>query len=1568
MKQVIILSFTVFSFFNSLFLHAQLAPKEADYKALKALYDATNGDNWKNKSGWFSGNVSSSWYGITVSGGRVTKISLYDNQLKGNIPPEIGELVKLTELHLHTNQLSGNIPSSIGNLVELESLGISINQLKGSIPSSIGNLVKLENFRAFNNKLSGSIPSEIGELVKLSTLYLNDNKLEGSIPSSIGNLVELKDLSISTNQLKGSIPSSIGNLVKLEDFRAFNNKLSGSIPSEIKNLKNITYLSLINNKLTGNIPPEIGELVNLTNLRLHDNQLSGSIPSSIGNLVELKDLGISTNQLTGSIPPEIGELVNLTNLNLSNNQLSGSIPAQIGKLTNLDDLYLNHNQLTSLPPDIGKLTGIDVLYLNHNQLTTIPDEIGKISDLDFLYLNNNQLATIPDEIMNLSGLQTLDLSFNLLSTIPSTIQNLQNLTTLNLSSNQINNNSLLNNLLTISTLQNLDISFNQLSGNIPSQISKLVNLEELYLRGNQLSGHLPAGIGDLSNLQTLTLNDNQLTSIPSEINKLERLQTLELQNNLFTGSLPSLNKLSQLRTFYIQNNQFTGKMPSLTKGAIERIKITNNQFNDIADYSGYNLKIFQVANNQFDFADLIPNVSEYKISTDYSPQADVYEELTMTISYDDSLSMTAKVGGKGNIYHWYQNGKLLRKSENSVYKIDSATFDDNGLYYAEITNPKLDGLIIYRKNILVNVFKPSEILQADSLALVAFYEATDGKNWRNKWDLKKPIHTWYGITTIFGKITEINLHDNDLRGYIPSAIEQLDEVIIFDLSNNYLEKEIPTAIGNMTALQQIKLNDNQLQGSIPKSIDQLQFLKLLDLSDNELTGNVPDWWGMPLLRELNLESNQLKSLSNVLANPALFPALRKIRVQENHLKDLPNFSNAKIERLNVDENQLFFSDLLPNQAIQNFTYSAQAEIDNIDFITATWGEEVRLSVSDVGGTSYQWKLNNQPIGTASDQRNYDISAVNYQDAGEYTCEIKNGSLSQLTLYRKRIILRVLEPNVKATDAEVLIKLYENTQGDNWKNNQNWKNDQGNFDTLNIKNWYGITVVDDRVTEINLQNNNLNGTLPNGLSHLSKLTILDLSGNQNLKGAISHELGQLKKVKELDLSNSGFEGMIPPSLGEMEALEKLFLAHNNFTPNSHIPSELGNLIELKELNLSNNELAGSVPDKFTALKKLRKLNLSSNNLSELPNLQNLLELTELQVNNNLLTFKYLVPNRHVSTYIYAPQQGTSETEIVVHENGAASLKLEKHQVISSNQYQWKLAGKYNNQILSDSSTYTINQAKPQNTGDYECIVTNNLLYKLTLTFEYSVNVIPSIPKVTAPKPYCSADTLVTLISEGTQKANTNWYADAQLTNFLGKGEKLRLVVSEAQNTVYAIIRSGNNESAFVSIPIIRCPVIDLNGNQLKTDIGTGLTYQWQKDKKVIRGENTETLIIQGDGYYKVTVITKEGCSASSAVYQLQNGRLEQMSEETLLTSIEKEKNFQTSIYPNPFTERIEVRFDQNYGQKIQVQLMGIDGKIHFEKSMIGNAGFIIKAPKLAQGVYFLHLKMGDRKIVHKIIKK
>ena len=76
----------------------------SDRAALVALYDATNGENWKNNTNWKTDKPLGEWYGVSANdSGQVIELSLSNNGLSGQIPAELGQLENLEELRLDGN-------------------------------------------------------------------------------------------------------------------------------------------------------------------------------------------------------------------------------------------------------------------------------------------------------------------------------------------------------------------------------------------------------------------------------------------------------------------------------------------------------------------------------------------------------------------------------------------------------------------------------------------------------------------------------------------------------------------------------------------------------------------------------------------------------------------------------------------------------------------------------------------------------------------------------------------------------------------------------------------------------------------------------------------------------------------------------------------------------------------------------------------------------------------------------------------------------------------------------------------------------------------------------------------------------------------------------------------------------------------------------------------------------------------------------------------------------------------------------------------------------------------------
>ena len=262
----------------------------SERQALVDLYDSTNGVHWWENGNW-NGVVGTecTWWGVSCSpdGTTVQQLILTDNNLKGTLPPTLGNLGNLEYLALGENQLTGSIPAEIGNLTNLIELWLFQNELTGSIPAELGSLTKLQFLILWYNRLTGPIPVGLGSLTNLSVLDLGDNQLTGWIPVELGSLTNLRLLSLSPNHLTGPIPAELRSLTGLQYLWLGGNHLTGSIPTWLGSLTNLIELLLDRNQFSGRIPVELGSLTKLQYLFLGANQLSGPVPTSLRNLTQL---------------------------------------------------------------------------------------------------------------------------------------------------------------------------------------------------------------------------------------------------------------------------------------------------------------------------------------------------------------------------------------------------------------------------------------------------------------------------------------------------------------------------------------------------------------------------------------------------------------------------------------------------------------------------------------------------------------------------------------------------------------------------------------------------------------------------------------------------------------------------------------------------------------------------------------------------------------------------------------------------------------------------------------------------------------------------------------------------------------------------------------------------------------------------------------------------------------------------------------------------------------------------------------------------------------------------------
>ncbi len=461
-------------------------PTATDRTALVALYNATDGPNWKNDTNWLSDASIGEWHGVTTNNsGRVTQLVLTGNQLSGEIPPELGGLTNLERLSLMNNccGLSGRIPAELGSLTNLRSLNLAGNLLSGTIPPELGNLSNLEELWLSANQLSGLLPQSLTSLSVMKSLRFGHNPgLCAPIDTALQEWLQR-----IPNTSDNSCAPVASDSRDRPTLLALHHAMGGANWKD-----NTNWLS--DAPIGGWYGVTTNGRGRVIELILPGNQLSGRTPSELGSLTDLEVLNLSNNELTGEIPPELGSLTNLRSLSLYHTELSGEIPPGLASLTNLEGLYLNHTQLSGeIPSWLGGLTNLTTLQLLDTGLTgKIPPELGSLTNLISLDLRSNDLSgEIPPELCSLTNLQRLSLNSN------------------------------------------------ELSGKIPPELGSLTNLRNLGLRTNQLSGELPFWLGRLINLEVLLLSGNQLSGeIPSEVSRLTNLRALLLSRNHLTGCVP----------------------------------------------------------------------------------------------------------------------------------------------------------------------------------------------------------------------------------------------------------------------------------------------------------------------------------------------------------------------------------------------------------------------------------------------------------------------------------------------------------------------------------------------------------------------------------------------------------------------------------------------------------------------------------------------------------------------------------------------------------------------------------------------------------------------------------------------------------------------------------------------------------------------------------------------------------------------------------------------------------------------------------------------------------------------
>ncbi|KAF4368206.1 hypothetical protein F8388_022839 [Cannabis sativa] len=422
----------------------------------------------------------------------------------------------------------------------------------------------------------------------------------------------------------------------------------------------------------------------------------------------------------------------------------------------------------------------------------------------------------------------------------------------------------------------------------------------------------------------------------------------------------------------------------------------------------------------------------------------------------------------------------------------------------------------------------------------------------------------------FAGLEVLDLSFNDFSGSINVEFEGLDGLKSLNLSYNKLNGSIPTKLGKSKVLKELVLSVNNFQGPIPEEMIDYGNLTLVDLSQNRISGSIPNRIGdLSKLKILILSSNNLSG--KIPVSLSTIPTLSRFAANLNHFSGtIPSSITKFLKNLDLSYNGLYGS--IP-----------------IDLLSPTNLQTVDLSFNDLDGsfpTNISPSLVRLRLG--SNKLKGKIPSVNFSTLKELTyLELDNnhfyGSIPlELGSCRSLALLNLAQNNLTGplpsqlgnlTMLQVLKLQLNNLSGEIPEPvsqlqslsvlNISWNSLSGQIPS-SISNLQHLV-------NLNLQGNKLNGSIPNTMSTMNTLLELQLGENQ-LSGYIPKMPPNLQIA--LNLSSNRFEGPIPQTLTGLSGLEVLDISDNNFS--GDIPESFTRMGSLTQLLLSNNNLSGVIP--------------------------------------------------------------------------------------------------------------------------------------------------------------------------------------------------------------------------------------------------------------------------------------------------------------------------------------------------------------------------------------------------------
>ncbi|XP_058109240.1 probable LRR receptor-like serine/threonine-protein kinase At3g47570 [Magnolia sinica] len=483
--------------------------------------------------------------------------------------------------------------------------------------------------------------------------------------------------------------------------------------------------------------------------------------------------------------------------------------------------------------------------------------------------------------------------------------------------------------------------------------------------------------------------------------------------------------------------------------------------------------------------------------------------------------------------------------------------------------------------------------ETDRLALLAFKYgiSEDPFGIFSSWNDSLHFCEWVGVTCSrrhHQRVTSLNLRDHSLVGHVSPHIGNLSFLRRIDLSNNKFQGQIPQEIDRLFRLQHLNLSENSLQGEIPSNLSHCSELVAINLTRNQLVGELPAELGsLSKLIFLSVAFNDLRgSIPPSLGNLSSLTTL--LLASNNFDGQIPNQLGqlAGIITFQIAANQL--SGTIPPSiynlsSIQVFSVSVNRLHGSIPPNLGLLFPHLRQIFA--GRNQFTGTL---PISlsNASSLGHVDFSSNSF--SGHVPLNL--GSLSGL--YHFNIEKNQLG-NREGDDLSFLTSLTNCT---------NLKVMSASFNNLSGLLPGSIANLSTQLNILYLRENEIFGTIPQGIENLVSLYALHLRGN-SMTGTLPDAIGKLNNLQVLSFGRNKFSGQIPPSIGNITRLSILQLDGNDF--HGSIPSSFGNLGFMEEFFISENKLNGTILKQVGAAKiDMSRNSFTGSLLLEVDNLENI----------------------------------------------------------------------------------------------------------------------------------------------------------------------------------------------------------------------------------------------------------------------------------------------------------------------------------------------------------------------------